>query len=465
MFLNKVNFKIALTFTLFTTLVSIILFSSLSFLLTNFFKSEDYRQLNVRLVTMETKYKIAGINAITSVDVGEMIQYGKPYFIRVETYINDVKYTPSIAIDDWKETFNFDLLDNKGDWELTILSSSKADYNLEVLTHILEDGTVLHTGISDQNRTQVLSTLNKAFIILLIPLIIISLIFGVLYSSRTLKPVSDLTETIKGIIKTGKKRPDIRKYNDKDELSELIILFNTLFNKNENLIKGMKETLDNVSHDLRTPLTRIRGISEVALTSSNPEQWEEALSDIIEDIDIIIRILNALLDITAAESGVLKLKIKEFNLKTLLEKTVDLYNFIAEEKEITIFLDYKLNREIVSADEDKIRQVVANLLDNAVKYTETAGSVSVTAEATDDKWLVHVKDSGIGISHDEVGNIWRRLYRSTKSRSEPGLGLGLSMVKAIINSHKGKVDVQSELGKGSTFTIMLPFQISNIKET
>lgn len=461
MFLNRVNFKIALTFTLFTTLVSIILFSALSFLLTNYYKTEDYRQLNVRLATMEGQYKLSGINAITSVDVGEMIQYGKPYFIRV----TKDKFQLALGPLEWQRIFDYELLNGKKNGELTKLSSSEVDYQLDVLTHILDDGSILQTGISDQHRTQVLSSLNRVFIILLIPLVIISLIFGVFYSSNTLKPVSDLTETIKGIIKTGKKRPDIRKYNNKNELSELIILFNTLFNKNENLIKGMKETLDNVSHDLRTPLTRIRGISEIALTNSNPEQWQEALSDIIEDIDIIIRILNALLDITAAESGVLKLKIKEFNLKTLLEKSIDLYNFIAEEKEISISLDYKIDREIVNADEEKIRQVVANLLDNAVKYTENGGNVTVTAEQTESDWVIHINDSGIGISQDEVGNIWRRLYRSTKSRTEPGLGLGLSMVQAIINSHGGKVEVKSELGEGSTFTTTLPFQISNIEET
>lgn len=461
MFLNRVNFRIALTFTLFTTIVSIILFSALSFLLTNFLKSEDYKQLKIRLATMELQYLNGGINGITSkIDITDMIHDGKPYFIRIQKDVFKIDLGPI----SWKG-FDYDLLNNREDGELTKLSNSNYNYNLDVLSHKLKDGTLLQTGISDQYRTQLVKVLNKVFFILLIPLVIISLLFGLYYSSKTLKPVSDLTETIRGIINTGKKKPDIKKYNNKNELSELIILFNTLFNKNEGLIKGMKETLDNVSHDLRTPLTRIRGVSEIALTNNNPDQWKEALSDIIEDIDIIIRILNALLDITAAESGVLNLKLEKFNLKSLLEKTIDLYNFIAEEKEIKIGLEYNLESDIVKADEDKIRQVVANLLDNAVKYTNSSGDILVNAASDKDNWIISVKDSGIGISKEEQGNIWRRLYRSTQSRNEPGLGLGLSMVQAIINSHGGTVNVESIPGEGSTFTIIIPFQISNIKET
>lgn len=458
MFLNKVNVKIAITFTVFCTAVSIMIFSALSFLLVRFLENDDLQQMQHQLNTLESKYYKGGLNLINSgIDISNMLYDGKPYFIRLQKGVSvfDLGPTP------WKNSFNYSLLNDVESGIVTVLSSDNYNYNLNVLTHVAEDGTIFQTGVSDQQRRQFASALKKVFIILVIPLIIISMAFGLWYSKNTLKPVLDLTKHIKNIIKTGRREQTTITYAQDDELSELVTLFSTLSGKNENLIKGMKETLDNVSHDLRTPLTRIRGIAEVALTSPDPEAKQDALADSIEEIDSIIKMLNALLDITASENGVLKLDIQEFNLKNLLEHSVDLYNFVAEDKMIKLLLKYNPSSELFRGDEIKLRQAVANILDNAVKYSDKGGVIEITVDSDDTNLTISVKDAGIGIGEDEISSIFDRLYRSTRSRNEPGLGLGLSMVKAIIVAHNGSVVVESVLQEGSTFIIKLPLQNSN----
>lgn len=458
MFLNKINVRIALTFTLFSTIVSIIIFSALSFLIIRLLKNEDIKEMSYQLQVMESKYIKGGLNLIIAdIDISSMQHEGKSYFIRLQKGMYVFEAGPT----SWKKNFEYSLLNNIQNGDLTILDSDNYSYNLDVLTLVTSDNTVLQTGMSNQYRTQFSRILKKVFVILLIPLVIISMLFGMYYASNILKPVLVLTKALKRIIKTGKKEKVISDYHEDNELSELVSLFNSLFEKNDNLINGMKETLDNVSHDLRTPLTRIRGTAEVAMQSDDIDVLKDAHSDCIEETETIIKMLNALLDITASENGVLKLDLKSFDLKTLFEKSVDMYNFVAEDKMIKLLLKYNFDRDIITADEVKFRQVIANLLDNAVKYSDKGGVINITVSSAKENLIIEIEDSGIGISEDEINNIWDRLYRSTRSRNEPGLGLGLSMVKAIITAHGGTVNVISELTKGSTFIVSIPLQISN----
>jgi signal transduction histidine kinase len=165
--------------------------------------------------------------------------------------------------------------------------------------------------------------------------------------------------------------------------------------------------------------------------------------------------LNTLMDISEAETGVMRLSIESVDVGEILRDVHELYADVAEEKRVDV--DVEVPVPVVAlADRNRLRQVVANLLDNAVKYTPGGGRVTMRGRSAGPGVEIEVEDNGPGIAADDLPRIWDRLYRGDRSRSERGLGLGLSLVRAIVQAHKGRADVESSPGRGARFTIRLP---------
>jgi signal transduction histidine kinase len=327
---------------------------------------------------------------------------------------------------------------------------------LEIASARLADGTLVQVGKSTEAREDLLARFRAALGLVTLLIVVVALTGGWLATQSALAPIRRLAFAVQRIIRTGRTDARVPLDGSGDALDQLTALFNTMLDKIEGLVTAMRGALDNVSHDLRTPLTRLRGTAEMALAGpADAERCRDALADCVEEADRVLVMLNALMDISEAESGAMQLRKEPVALRDVVDRAIDLYHDVADARGVTLAVDAPED-VVVTADRARLEQVAANLIDNAIKYTPSGGRVDVDVRRIGDRAVVRVRDTGQGIPADELPRIFDRLFRGDRSRAERGLGLGLSFVKAIVEAHGGGVGVESEPGRGSTFTVSLP---------
>jgi signal transduction histidine kinase len=345
---------------------------------------------------------------------------------------------------------------SEGEWHYY---TSKRDGDLlEVASARLPDGALLQVGKGIVDRQEVMVRFRDTLLATIIPMVLIGFAGGAFLAYRALRPIRGVSVVARSIVDTGRFDARVAARESGDEVDELVVLFNRMLEKIEVLIRGMKDALDNVAHDLRTPVTRLRGVAEAALRAEgDSDAYREALADCLEESERVTTMLDTLMDISEAETGTMKLSLEPVNIAALVDEVADLYGCVAEEKNIV--LSTKAPKDIcLFADRPRLRQVLANLVDNAIKYTPSRGHVEIEAFAEEQSAVVLVKDDGPGITTEELPRLWDRLYRGDKSRSQRGLGLGLSLVKAVVQAHHGQVEAAGKPGGGAVFSVHLPVQ-------
>ena len=334
--------------------------------------------------------------------------------------------------------------------EIPIRLLSHPIYHGESLVNILRVGTSLRP---------VEKMLDRLIFVLQIgsPLaVLVSMFGGWLLAGRALRPVNNITDTAQRIA-AGDLTQRIH-ISSTDEIGRLASTFNDMIGRLESSIRQIRQFSADASHELRTPLTITKGETELALRKNRtPEVYREVLESNLEEIDRMSRIVDELLFLSRADLGEIKIAKDPVQLEHLIQEIQHQAQILGKDREVETVIRH-LEPAEVAGDEWRLRELLLNIVDNAVKYSQEKGQIEINLEQTDTMAKLSVKDNGIGISPDDQKMIFDRFFRSDAARAhvQKGTGLGLAICKWITESHQGNIQVESTLGQGSRFTITLP---------
>ncbi|MFP4550694.1 MAG: ATP-binding protein, partial [Spirochaetales bacterium] len=468
-FFSRVDVRLTFWFTLVFLTTSLVLFGLVFVNLYQTLQDQDRRELQSRALNYVVRYRSfsteePAIEWLINEMFNDVQSPGaRPFFGRIVSSTNrELAITASNR--DW-ENLDLSPLTHAGeihDQGFVTLDPEVYPYEIEVLGARLSDRFVLQLGAATDSRSRVLAIFQRSFLVVFLIMFGVSVGAGFFFAARTLRPIGSLNAAIKSIVETGALDRRIPASNARDDLDDMTHAFNAMLDRIQRLVTTLRDALDSVAHDLRTPLTRLRNTAERAIVhETDPAKYREALSDAMEESERILGMLNAMMDISEAESGTMNLHLEEVDLAAIARQVREVYSLVAEQADMEISLQSPPTVPVY-ADAPRLRQVVGNLYDNAVKYGEPGTTVYIacrngtTANGVA-AGIIDVTNYGSGILEEDRERIWTRLYRGTSLGSRrDGLGLGLALVKAIVEAHGGDVKVESTPGEQTTFTISIP---------
>jgi heavy metal sensor kinase len=316
---------------------------------------------------------------------------------------------------------------------------------------------LIETGAPLKQSESVLHGLLLTFAVGLPLVVAVAIAGGYLLTRRGLAPVGEITRTAEQITSRNlsERLPEAK---TGDELEALSIALNKMIARIEHSFRHVNRFSADASHELRTPLTVLRGeLEAIAQRQNLPMDVRETIGSALEETERLSKIVESLLAISRLDAGEALMTRDRFDLTQLVNDTADQMRLLAEDKLVALTCATTGPVE-VEGDRGRVKQVVVNLVDNAIKYTPQGGNVEISVSAHNGSAVFEVTDSGVGIPSEAIAHVFERFYRVDKARSRQmgGAGLGLSIVKSICTAHQGRVSVESTEGKGSRFTVELP---------
>ena len=338
---------------------------------------------------------------------------------------------------------------------LETLSLPERRHKVRVLHGRIGPDAILHVGWSLRDDDEFVAQFRAIFGTTLAVVMVLAAVFGWFLARRALTNVEEVTRTARAISAEDlEQRVPVK--GQADEIDRLAITFNDMLDRIQKLVTEMKEMNENIAHDLRSPITAIRGMAEMALTAGNAiDEYEAAAASTVEECDRLLEMINTMLYISETEATLGKTPMEEVDITRVVQDACELFQPVAEDKGVNLVVEVKSEIKVRGVLQG-LQRMLANLIDNALNYTPRPGTVTVSISGNGNLGIITVKDTGIGISPDELPHIFRRFYRCDRSRSRPGTGLGLTLVEAIVRAHRGRIAVTSTPNGGTTFTVTLP---------
>lgn len=457
-FPNTLAFRLAFWYTSVVIILITIVFSASYFSLKRTLDHNMESGLIEDVAEFQVLYKNEGLDGVKR-EIEREIKLGHEHEFFLQLFNQNGQRVYSSDLSDWQF-----LPDNQHIIE-QVFSSRKfvsqtiniqgEEYKAKTIYHLIAPNILLYTGELTEDTQDIMALLSRVFVTVFIIIIPITFFIGWLMAGHAVKGIKEVSH-IASEIEKGQLDRRVSVSAQGDEIAQLVDTFNAMLDRITVLIFEMTEMTDNIAHDLRSPLARIRVISEVALSNENtPQEFKSAASDTIEECDRLLQMINSALDTAEAEADTFQQPKQKVNISQLVQDACELFEAMAEQKRIKLIYHLEDNC-YVHGNTQNLQRMLANILDNAIKYTLENGQVDIVLTHNKKKIEIMLKDTGIGIPEKDQTRVFDRFFRCDQSRSHDGCGLGLCFSRAVARSHNGEITLSSELKKGSHFTINLP---------
>ncbi len=345
-----------------------------------------------------------------------------------------------------------------GQADFTMLELPGARGKARIFQQTIGQGYVFQAGMLLAEDQLLLTRLRSFFAVGFICTLIGGAVAGFWITKKALTGVRKVQERA-DLISQGDLSREIDFHDKSEEVNHMIASVNHMQRQIKKLIRELQDVTNNIAHDLRSPITRMRGVAETSLIGeASAEELRNMAGAVVEDCDCLVGMINTMMEIAETDAGIRPLATQQLDLALLLNDVVDLYSVPAEDKRISLELQLEAPSLPLVADRSRLQRAFANILDNALKFTPPGGRVLVTAALTDSWGTVRIADSGAGIAPADLPRVCERYYRADRSRQIPGTGLGLSLVQAIVQAHHGELEITSDGSSGTVVEVRLPLE-------